>query len=110
VTVKTIRVNGLEVPVVWNSVTGWTIRLALASGTNAVSIAGYDRLGRLVANATDTIRITVTNALARLEDSLVINEIQYHPAVAGTEFIEIYNRSTNTRLRSHGLPAQRAGL
>src|SRR6185503_13560754 len=38
VAVKGIRVNGADYRVIWTSVTGWTIRLALNSGENAFTL------------------------------------------------------------------------
>src|SRR5262249_45188964 len=96
VSVKTIRVNGVELMPTWTTVTQWSLRLALSSGTNTLNVEGLDRLGNVVTNGTDSLRITYTGTPALPADSLVINELMYHPAVPDTEFIEIYNRSPTT--------------
>jgi hypothetical protein len=40
--VKDILIDGLVWPVTWNSVTGWTARVALDAGTNSLRVSGID--------------------------------------------------------------------
>jgi fibronectin type 3 domain-containing protein len=94
--VRTIKVNGVEYSVTWTSVTQWSLTLALDSGLNMLLVQGFDRLGNLVSTASMTNRLTFTGTNALPEDSLVINEIMYNPAVPGAEFVELYNRSATT--------------
>jgi hypothetical protein len=94
--IKTLRVNGVEYPVRWTSLTGWELQLALDPQQNVLRIEGYDSNGRLVAQAVDTITVTVTGAGEIPAGRVVFNEIQYNPAVPGTEFVEFYNASATS--------------
>ena len=92
--VRTIRINGIEYPVTWTSVTNWSAQVALSNGTNTLQVQGYDTHGN-----TNTAIVSVGAngpAVDSPESSLVINEILYNPIVPGSEFVEIFNRSTNT--------------
>ncbi|HEV8544425.1 MAG TPA: lamin tail domain-containing protein, partial [Verrucomicrobiae bacterium] len=110
VNVKSIRVNGAEYPVTWTSATTWQIPLALKPQLNLIRIEGYDSSGQLIADAADTITINVTNAGEPLAGNVVINEIQYHPAVSGTEFIEIFNKARITSFDLSGYRLNGAGF
>lgn len=96
VTVKTIRVNGVEYPVRWTSVNAWELTLALPPQQNILRIEGYDSFGRPVTQANDTIVITVTNAGETIAGRVIFNEIQYNPAVPGAGFVELHNTSRTT--------------
>ena len=58
VEVAFIRINSTtsNAPVTWNTVTNWTVSVALTNGTNALTVRGYDRLN--VSNAVAAITIT----------------------------------------------------
>ncbi len=94
--VRAIEINGITYSPIWTSITNWSLVMALTSGTNALSVVGRDASGNVFSGASNTIRVNVTIPVARPEDSIVINEIMYHPRVAGAEYIELRNRSTNT--------------
>jgi hypothetical protein len=94
--VKTIRVNGVEYPVTWTSVTGWELRLALKPQQNVLRVEGYDSEGNPVPGASASITINVTTAGEAIQGRVVINEIQYNPAVPGSSFIELHNTARNT--------------
>jgi hypothetical protein len=51
VEVRDILVNGVPVPVTWISVTSWTARVQVVSGTNTLDVQGLDRLGAPLASA-----------------------------------------------------------
>ncbi len=95
VEVKTITINGLAWPVRWNSVTGWTLTLALTGGVNVINLVGLDYYGNVVGGATDSITINYTGTAELPQDKLVINEIMYNAALPKAAFIELYNTSTN---------------
>ncbi len=95
VAVKTITVNGVAYPATWTSVNGWRLQLPLNGVTNQLVLQGWDWRGNPVTNTLAGITVTYTGPADRPEDSLVINEIMYHPLVANAEYIEIFNRSTN---------------
>jgi hypothetical protein len=95
VTVRTIKINGIEYPITWNSLVAWSIPIALGAGTNMVQIQGYDLNGQLVSGANVNLTINYTNAAPPPEGTVCFSEIMYHPVVPGAEFVEIYNASTN---------------
>lgn len=96
VQVKTIRINGVDFPVIWTGVSSWETRVALARGVNTLVVEGYDSQGRLVSGATDTISITETGTLDRDVDRVVISEIHFDPDSPDTEFVELHNTSRTT--------------
>ncbi len=91
--VKTITVNGIPAAVTWTGVNSWTLRYALAGGTNTLIVAGMDQRGQPVAGATTTVTIRYTGTVELPEDKLVINEIMYHSLVPDAGFIELHNTS-----------------
>ena len=93
--VKTVTVNGIAYEVTWNSLTNWTLRYALATGTNALTIRGLDENGNVVAGATDTISINFTGIGELPQDKIVINEIMYNPIVPRASYLELYNTSVS---------------
>lgn len=95
VEVKRITVNGVAYPTTWTGLNTWRLQLPLSAAGNSLEVQGWDLAGLAVSNATVGITITYTGSLDRPEDSLVFNEIMYHPAVTNAEYVEIFNRSTN---------------
>jgi len=95
VNVKTIRVNGLDYPVTWTSVTAWQIRLALNRGQNLFRLEGYDQNGALISEASDAIAINVTGQGDPIAGRVVFNEILFYGA-GGAEFVELHNTSRTT--------------
>ena len=93
---RKITINGVEYPLSWSSVTNWSVRVPLTGPTNQFTVRGYDANGNLLANSTDTITVYFNGLVARSEDSLVINEIMFRPTVTNAQYLEIFNRSTNT--------------
>ncbi len=93
--VKGLRVNGLDYPVAWTSVTTWEMMLALQPGANALVLEAHDAAGKLL-NLTDRIGITADFVTESPVDRVVFNEIMAHPAVPGAEFIELHNGSPGT--------------
>ena len=96
VSVRVIKVNGVEYAVTWNTVTGWTMNLPLNAGVNALLVQGFDAQGVLVTNAAQSISVTYTGAGESPVGHVVINEIMYHPQVTDAEFIELFNTSTTS--------------
>jgi len=92
--VKTLWVNGVEWPVSWNTVTGWTVTVPLVPGTNQLSVVGVDLHGQPVAGASNTLAVVYSGAAGLPVGQVVINEIMYQPAVAGADYVELYNNST----------------
>jgi hypothetical protein len=94
--VATIEVNGVPYPINWINQTSFQITIPLLQGNNVFTLVGRDRLGNAVAGATDTITVHFTGAPQQPQDYVVLNEIQYDPAIPNTSFVELYNRSTTT--------------
>ena len=94
--VRRITINGIAYPLTWSSATAWSARIALQAGANYLTVRGYDRLGALYSGASATIMINYTGPAESPRDNVVINEIMYHPAITGAEYVELYNRSTTT--------------
>ena len=95
VAVQTVWVNGVEYPVAWTSVTGFRITVPLLPGTNQLNVVGVDLHGQPAPGASNGVVAVYTGALPSPIGQVVINEIMWRPAVAGAEFVELYNSSTN---------------
>jgi len=96
VEVKTITVNGIAYPLTWNSVTNWSLTAPLSAARNTLAVRAYDIHGALLPSYTATVSVNYTGPLELPQDRIVINEIMYHPAVAGAEFIEFFNNSSSS--------------
>ncbi|MEX2187890.1 MAG: lamin tail domain-containing protein [Pirellulales bacterium] len=111
VNVRNIRKAGdpTNLPVTWNSVTGWTVAVPVDFGPHDVVLEAYDFQGTLI--GTDTVTIDSTVSSRPLQDFLRITELMYHPAdptpaeiAAGFtdsdnfEFLELKNISTTETL------------
>jgi hypothetical protein len=94
--IDTILVNGAAYPVTWTSITSWSILVPLSNGTNTLNLVGVTRSGNAVSGASATVSVSYTNRLDTPTGSLVINEILAAPDSPRTQFIELYNTSTNT--------------
>jgi len=93
--VKTIWFNGVEYPVTWTSVTTWRATVPLQPGTNLINVVGVDRSGQPVTGASGTAVGVYTATPPSPLDRVVINEIMFHPATPGGQYVELYNTSSN---------------
>ncbi|MCX6904549.1 MAG: lamin tail domain-containing protein, partial [Verrucomicrobia bacterium] len=91
--VSTITVNGVPCRINWDSVTNWSLRLALTGGTNRLVIQGWDRQGLPVAGASDSLAVNFTGVYEAPQNKLAINELMYHPVTPNASYIEILNTS-----------------
>ncbi len=111
VNVRNIRKAGdpTNLPVTWNTVTGWQVIVPVDFGTHDVVLEAYDFQNNLI--STDTVTITSTVSARPLQDFLRVTELMYHPAdpspaeiTAGFndadnfEFLELKNISTTETL------------
>lgn len=94
--VRTIRVNGVDYPVVWTATTTWSLVLALKDAANTIVVTGVDKDGNAIPGASDTIKITYTGAPESPEGKVVINEIMHNPPLSEADYVELYNTSTFT--------------
>lgn len=94
--VKSVWINGVELPLQWTSLQGWRLAVPLAAGTNVLSVTGVDMQGTQVAGASNSVTVVSKVVPISPVGNVVINEIMFDPIVPGAEFVELYNKSTNT--------------
>ncbi|HXG48932.1 MAG TPA: lamin tail domain-containing protein, partial [Methylomirabilota bacterium] len=93
--VQVIKVNGVEYPVTWTSVTAWRIALPAPAGTNDLEIAGHDLRGQPMPGFVRTVRIENPVPTPDPTGAVVINEIMYNPLRPEAAYVELYNRSSS---------------
>ncbi|RLD10966.1 MAG: hypothetical protein DRI44_04710 [Chlamydiae bacterium] len=102
INVKNIRQkdNPIELNVNWSTVSNWTAKIKLSSGTNYVVIQGFDFSG----NIAETDTITIISTVPPEEKGFAINEfLAINSTVITDEFggyddwIELYNAGTNSQ-------------
>ena len=93
VTATTLHVNGSSLPtaVLWTSVRSWELTLPLDLGINSFVLEARDADGGRLESA--GIRIRTSSVLQPMAGDILINEVLAHPALPGSEFIELHNRS-----------------
>ncbi len=91
-----LKINGVSWPLTWTSVNQWTVRFPIAPGTNQLTVAGYDREGNPLAGASQALTVVFPGAVPSPENRVALNEIMIQPPVAGAEYVELFNTSTNT--------------
>ncbi|PYJ03203.1 MAG: hypothetical protein DME25_12935, partial [Verrucomicrobia bacterium] len=74
VTVHTITVNGAVYWPTWTTVNAWRLLIPVTAGTSVLNLAGLDRFGNVVSNATRAITVNYTGADELAEDNVVFNE------------------------------------
>ncbi len=89
-----LAVNGVAYPLTWSSVSAWSLTVPLAAATNVLQVTALDRSGRPLQDLADSVIVRYTGPLPAPTDLVVISEIQYDPAVAGSAFVEVHNVST----------------
>jgi hypothetical protein len=93
--IKTILINGVEWPVTWTSTTAWSVRLPLATASTPLNIVGLDLDGNVV-TSTNTITATYTGTTnVSPVGAVVFNEILSNPKVPDSEYVELFNTSSN---------------
>ncbi len=93
VEIKTIKVNGIEYPVTWTSVRGFTLRVPVSDASSQLVLRGYDVNGNLMPAFSLTVTVNYTGLVSQPQGSVVINEIMFNPLVPEASFIEIFNKS-----------------
>jgi hypothetical protein len=108
--VRGLTVNGIAYAPTWTSASNWTVRVVLTAGLNALNVVGVDGSGNAVSGASDTIGVTYTGSDASPAGHVAISEIHYNPAGAGSEFIELHNRSGTHAFDLYGMSVDGVGL
>jgi len=91
----TIEVNGETFTPVWTTPTNWSLAIPAAFGTNVWTIGAYDRSNNPVGGIL-TASVGNSTQPELPAGNVVLNEIMYNPPVAGAEYVELFNRATNT--------------
>ncbi len=89
VTAAQILINGGAYPITWTTVTGWSLRVPVAPGTNALVVTPVDKDGGIL--GTRTITVNYTGSAPDPRDLVVMTEIMYDPPVDQTSFLELFN-------------------
>jgi hypothetical protein len=104
--VAAVWINGAAYPLTWTTATNWAVTVPLVNGTNSLNVAGVDRNGQTIAGDSTNISVAYSGTDASPTGQVVINEIMYAPTVAKAQFVELYNRSTNTAFDLSGWQLQ----
>jgi len=96
VNVATVWVNGAAYPLTWTSLANWSVGVPLANGTNQLSVLGLGINGQPIPGASNIVSVVYQGTNASPVGQIVLNEIMYAPTVNHAQFVELYNRSTNT--------------
>ncbi|MHB1307689.1 MAG: lamin tail domain-containing protein [Limisphaerales bacterium] len=98
VSVRTLRVNGVEQPVTWNTVTGWEMRVPLAAGTNVLTLTGDDYQLQPVAGANAQLTVYFTGTpppvpVLRINEWMAANQGTLADPADGAfdDWFELYN-------------------
>jgi regulation of enolase protein 1 (concanavalin A-like superfamily) len=109
VNVASVWINGAAYPLTWNSLTGWTVAVPLATGTNKFSVTGVDRNNNFLTGDSNNVSVVYSATNASPAGQIVINEIMYAPTVPNAEFVELYNSSANSAFDLSGWQFQGLG-
>ena len=108
--VQHIRVDGVEAPIRWTTLTNWSIRVPLDPGTNTLHLVAYDAAGGTLPELNDTIAVVSTAPVLSAVGSVIISEVMYHSPVRDAEFIEIANRSSTSAFALGGWRLEELGF
>lgn len=103
--VYSITVNGVPIPVTWISPTTWSLRVALTGRENLIRVGALDAAGKPVTQAAAAIQILYTGATEDALGKVVVNELHYMPEQPNAEFVELHNtsRTSSFDLSGHRL-------
>ena len=109
VNVAVVWINGVAYPLTWTSLTNWMVTVPLTNGTNLLNAVGIGLNGQTIAGDSNSVNVVYAGTNVSPAGRIVINEIMYNPSVAGAQFVELYNNSTNTAFDLSGWQLQGAG-
>ena len=79
----------------WTSLTAWSLTVPVGAGTFNWTLGACDRNGNLIGGSY-VVSVENTGTPASPVGNVVFNEIMFNAAVPEGEYIELFNRSTNT--------------
>ena len=95
VQVVTITVDGVSYTPTWTSLTGWSLTVPVPPGASNWTIEARDRNGNRVGGSF-AVSVENTGVPDSPAGCVVFSEIMFNPAVPNAEYIELFNRSTNS--------------
>ena len=90
-----IRVNGVDYCPTWTSLTTWNLVLPVSAGAFNWTVEARNRQGGLI-GVTNSVTVMNTGTPDSPAGSVIFSEIMYNATAPGAEYIELFNRSTNT--------------
>jgi hypothetical protein len=93
--ITSILINGTSYTPIWTTVTNWSLTVPVPNGTNSWTLSAQDRYGNAVGGAL-LVSVTNTNVPALPVGNVVFSEIMFNPTTPEGEYVELFNRSTNT--------------
>lgn len=106
---ETIWINGVEYPITWTSVTSWTAKVPLRSGTNLLNVVAVDAKGQPLSGLTTNVQAVYNGTVTSPTGQVVINEIMINPLMPNAQYLELYNNSSNTVFDLSGWQVQGLG-
>jgi hypothetical protein len=95
VNVDFVWINGVAYPLVWTSLTNWTVTMPLTNGINHLTIIGLDHNSQPIVGASNQLTVSYSGTIPSPVGQVAINEIMWNPSVSNAEYVELVNNSTN---------------
>jgi hypothetical protein len=96
VQVHTLRINGVEYPVTWTTISNWTVMVAVTAPTTPLYIAGYDLWGNALTNSAASVTVRFTGTPPHPAGKVIFSEILFQPLIPGAAWVELQNTSAST--------------
>ncbi|HRT57156.1 MAG TPA: lamin tail domain-containing protein, partial [Candidatus Paceibacterota bacterium] len=96
VQVHSLRINGVEYPVTWTTLSNWTVKVAVSAPTTPLYIAGYDLWGNALTNFSGSVTVRFTGTSPSPVGKVIISEILCQPLIPGAAWVELHNASAST--------------
>jgi len=90
----TIKVNAVEYPVTWSSLSSWSLRVPVTGGSNVLVVTAFDVNGNALTNLSRVVHVNYTGPVPAPEGSVVINEIMYNPREPDAAYLELHNSAS----------------
>jgi hypothetical protein len=91
---QTLWFNGGDYPLTWTSVSNWIAMVPLKPGLNQFQVVGVDWQRHPIPGLSQLVSATYSGALPSPAGQLVVNEIHCSPASPDTQFVELFNTSS----------------